>query len=74
MPVREPEAIPRSSVTRQDRAKYWVKQPALWPAFILNGIVVLALATGVPIADMLWPGVFGVVALVAIYIREQRKQ
>jgi hypothetical protein len=74
MPVREPEAIPRSSVTRRDRAKYWIRQPALWPAFIINGIVVAALATGVPIADMLWPAVFGVVAPVGIYLRDRRKQ
>jgi zinc protease len=74
MPVRAPEAIPRSSVTWRHRAKYWLRQSALWPPLIVIGIVALGLATGVPIADMLWPGVVGVVALVAIYSRERHKR
>lgn len=74
MPVREPVAIPRSSVTWRHKAKYWLRQPALWPAFIVIAIIVAALATGSPGADMLRPGVIAVVALAALFVREWRKQ
>jgi len=74
MPVRDPEAIPRSSVTWRHKAKYWLRQSALWPAFILIGIIVALLATGSPIADLLRPGVIAVVALAAFYVRVWRNR
>jgi hypothetical protein len=74
MPAREPEAIPRSSVTWRDKAKYWLRNPAPWVALVLIGAIVLALATDTPFADLVPRGGVGIAVIAAIvYYRERRK-
>lgn len=75
MPAREPEATPRTSVTWQRKARYWLKKPEPWVAVIVVGVVVVALATGIPVSDIAPGGSIGVLVVGAIvYFRDRRKQ
>ncbi|MGW1340966.1 hypothetical protein ACWCOV_07910 [Kribbella sp. NPDC002412] len=74
MPAREPDAIPRSSVTRRDKAAYWLKRPTLWVLAALVGAVALGLATGMSFGD-LPPATFVVLVIgVVVAYREHRKK
>ncbi|MFI7060287.1 hypothetical protein ACIBL3_04835 [Kribbella sp. NPDC050124] len=74
MPAREPDEIPRSSVTRWDKAAYWLKRPTLWVLAALVGAIVLALATGMSFGD-LPPATFAVLVVgIVVGYREHRKK
>lgn len=74
MPAREPDEIPQSSVTRQDKAMYWLRRPDLWVLTVLVVAVVLGLATGMSLGD-LPPATFVVLVIGAVVAyREHRKR
>ncbi|NIK55127.1 hypothetical protein [Kribbella shirazensis] len=73
MPAREPETIPRSRVTRRDKAEYWLKKPEVWVMAALLFAVILAFATSTRIDDLLRRIIAtGVVAGVVFYFSRRR--
>jgi hypothetical protein len=74
MPAREPEEIPRSSVTWRDKAKYWLMTPLPWVALVLILLVVVPLTTAIPFSDLAPRGALTVVVVgTIVYLRERRK-
>ncbi|MEV0284217.1 hypothetical protein AB0H36_08880 [Kribbella sp. NPDC050820] len=75
MPAREPDAIPQSSVTRRDKAAYWLKRPELWVLTVLVAVIVVALATGLSFDDVVEPAVVPILLVGAVVAyREHRKR
>jgi hypothetical protein len=74
MPAREAQEIPRSSVTWQQKANYWLMTPVPWVALVLVLLVVVPLTTAIPFSDLAPRGAIGVVVVgTIVYLRERRK-
>lgn len=63
MPAREPDEIPRSSVTWQRKAAYLLKKPELWVAVILIIVVVLGVVSGISMSDIAPRGAVAVIVV-----------
>ncbi|MFG1814444.1 hypothetical protein ACGFIF_11805 [Kribbella sp. NPDC049174] len=75
MPAREPDEIPRPSVTWRQHAKYWLNNPVPWVAFVLILLIVVTLTTTIPLSELASPGALGVLVVGAVmYLRERRSR